>query len=47
VQLLKRRGPPLAQPLVLALAPVLSTPSRVRAQRHALPPLSQAQEIST
>lgn len=33
VALLKRRGPPLAQPLTLALAPVLSAPARARAMR--------------
>jgi len=32
VQLLKRRGPPLAQPLTLELAPVLSAPARARSQ---------------
>lgn len=32
VTLLKRRGPPLAQPLTLALAPVLSAPALARAQ---------------
>ena len=31
VTLLKRRGPPLAQPLTLALPPVLSAPARARA----------------
>lgn len=31
VTLLKRRGPPLAQPLTLALPPVLSPPARARA----------------
>ena len=41
VQLLKRRGPPLAQPLVLALPPVLALPSspRARAGRSTQPPL--------
>jgi protein ImuA len=33
VQLLKRRGPPLAKALTLELAPVLSSPVRARAQR--------------
>ena len=33
VQLLKRRGPPLAQPLTIELAPVLSAPARARASR--------------
>ncbi len=33
VSLLKRRGPPLAQPLVLALPPVLSAPALARALR--------------
>ena len=32
VSLLKRRGPPLAQPLTLALAPVLSAPALARAR---------------
>jgi len=32
VQLLKRRGPPLAQPLQLALAPVLAGPAPARSQ---------------
>ena len=31
VTLLKRRGPPLAQPITLALPPVLSAPARARA----------------
>lgn len=35
VTLLKRRGPPLAQPLTLALAPVLSAPALARALRLA------------
>jgi protein ImuA len=38
VQILKRRGPPLAQPLVLALAPVLSAAARARAERAAAAP---------
>ncbi|KPF48387.1 hypothetical protein IP80_11100 [beta proteobacterium AAP65] len=43
VALLKRRGPPLAQPLVLALPPVLSGPAAARAQRAlALRPAAQA-----
>lgn len=33
VQFLKRRGPPLAQPLTIELAPVLSAPARARASR--------------
>ena len=37
VTLLKRRGPPLAQPLTLALAPVLSAPALARALRGRLP----------
>lgn len=37
VQLLKRRGPPLAQPLVLALPAVLAAPVRERARRSAAP----------
>jgi protein ImuA len=32
VNVLKRRGPPLAQPLHLALAPVLSAPEQARAR---------------
>jgi protein ImuA len=35
VALLKRRGPPLATPLTLALAPVLSPPALARAQQGA------------
>jgi len=35
VQVVKRRGPPLVQPLTLALAPVLSMPVRARARRLA------------
>ncbi len=35
LMLFKRRGPPLAQPLVLALPPVLSPPALARAQRGA------------
>ncbi|MFY9509653.1 MAG: translesion DNA synthesis-associated protein ImuA, partial [Rubrivivax sp.] len=35
VQLLKRRGPPLLQPLLLALPPVLSAPALARARRLA------------
>ena len=38
VALLKRRGPPLAQPLTLALAPVLSAPALARALRLAAAP---------
>jgi protein ImuA len=37
VSLLKRRGPPLAQPLTLPLPPVLAGPALARAQRGALP----------
>jgi protein ImuA len=37
VALLKRRGPPLAQPLVLALPPVLAGPALARAQQGAAP----------
>lgn len=37
VSLLKRRGPPLAQPLVLALPPVLAGPALARAQQGAAP----------
>lgn len=44
VQLLKRRGPPLAQPLVLALPPVLAAPARARAAAPAPPVRSPAQE---
>jgi protein ImuA len=39
VALLKRRGPPLAQPLVLALPPVLSGPAAARAQRAVVAPV--------
>lgn len=38
VVLLKRRGPPLATPLLLALPPVLSAPARSRAARGATAP---------
>ncbi len=44
VQLLKRRGPPLAQPLRLALAPVLSAPARARAAHLPDPALPLPQE---
>jgi protein ImuA len=37
VALLKRRGPPLAEPLVLSLAAVLSAPALARALRAAAP----------
>lgn len=37
VQLLKRRGPPLAQPLQVELVPVLSPPARARALRSRAP----------
>lgn len=37
VALLKRRGPPLAAPLTLALAPVLSPPALARAQQGVAP----------
>jgi len=36
VQILKRRGPPAVQPLVLNLAPALSAPERARARRTAV-----------
>ena len=42
VQLLKRRGPPLATALTLALAPVLSEPALARALRLAVPAVSQS-----
>jgi protein ImuA len=38
VQLLKRRGPPLAQPLELALPPVLAPAARARVRRSPPPP---------
>lgn len=47
VQLLKRRGPPLAQPLVLALAPVLSAAARARALRVPVPAVPLPQETPT
>ena len=37
VTLLKRRGPPLAEPIILALAAVLSAPALARALRTAAP----------
>ena len=39
VAVLKRRGPPLAQPLTLALPPVLSAPARMRALAARVRPL--------
>jgi protein ImuA len=42
VQVLKRRGPPLAQPLVLALAPVLAAPMQERARRVSALPVAAA-----
>ena len=45
VQLLKRRGPPLARPLVLVLAPVLSAPARARAAWPPAHAVSSPQEI--
>ena len=47
VQLLKRRGPPLAQPLVLALAPVLSAAARVRAERAAAVAIVHPEELAS
>ena len=47
VRALKRRGPPLAQPLTLELPPVLSAPARVRAARLPHPAVPQAQESPT
>lgn len=44
VQLLKRRGPPLARPLVLLLAPVLSAPARARASSPPAPAVPSPQE---
>ena len=38
VSLLKRRGPPLAEPIILALPPVLSAPALARARRGAATP---------
>jgi protein ImuA len=38
LRFVKRRGPPLAEPLQLALAPVLSAPARARARREAAVP---------
>ena len=38
VSLLKRRGPPLAEPITLALPPVLSAPALARARRGAATP---------
>ncbi len=42
LRIVKRRGPPLLQPLVLALAPVLSAPARARALRDVALPARQA-----
>jgi protein ImuA len=38
LRIVKRRGPPLLQPLVLPLTPVLSAPARARALRELAPP---------
>jgi protein ImuA len=38
LRIVKRRGPPPAGPLRLALAPVLSAPARARAERLAAVP---------
>ncbi len=40
VTLLKRRGPPLAQPITLALPPVLSAPARARALAGRVAPVA-------
>ena len=40
VTLLKRRGPPLAQPITLALPPVLSAPARARALAGRVAPVT-------
>jgi protein ImuA len=47
VRVLKRRGPPLAQPVVLALPPVLSERLRARGEARASPvtPASQQQGV--
>ncbi len=42
LRLLKRRGPPLAQPLLLELPAVLSGPARQRALRHRKPAVAVA-----
>jgi len=42
VRVLKRRGPPLAQPLVLALPPVLSERLRARARGEPVPAMAAA-----
>jgi protein ImuA len=42
LRIVKRRGPPLLQPLVLALPPVLSAPARARALRDVALPAPQA-----
>ena len=47
VLLLKRRGPPLATPLTLALAPVLSAPALARALRGAMPGAATAATVAT
>ena len=39
LRIVKRRGPPLAEPLQLALAPVLSAPARTRAGREVAVPV--------
>jgi protein ImuA len=48
VTLLKRRGPPLSQPLILALRPVLSAPALARAlASQGLPVRAPAQRLPT
>ncbi len=42
LRIVKRRGPPLLQPLLLPLAPVLSAPARARALRDVLLPVADA-----
>jgi protein ImuA len=43
LRIVKRRGPPLLQPLVLPLEPVLSAPARARALRDVVLPALQAE----
>jgi protein ImuA len=40
LRIVKRRGPPLMQPLVLSLVPVLSAPARARALRDVMMPVA-------
>ena len=47
LRIVKRRGPPLLQPLRLALPPVLSAPARARALRERALPSTVSAELSS